>query len=97
VGFASCKPADTLVVFLVFFITLVVVLVPCGRLSWLFVNFWSHVNIVYRQADIQMRALFNTVSALFSDAVLLVSCKILWESGAHKFVEHWSPLQSEHS
>jgi len=25
-----------------------VTLVPCGRLSWLFVSFWAHVNIVHR-------------------------------------------------
>jgi len=29
-----------------FFITLFC-LVPCGRLSWLLVSFWAHVNIVY--------------------------------------------------
>jgi len=23
-------------------------LVPCDRLSWLFVSFWAHINIVYR-------------------------------------------------
>ena len=26
-------------------------LVPCGRLSWLFVSFWMHANIVYRIAS----------------------------------------------
>ena len=28
-----------------------VCLVPCGRLSWLFVSFWMHANIVYRIAS----------------------------------------------
>jgi len=31
-----------------FFITLSLFgLVPCGRLSWLFISFWAHVNIVH--------------------------------------------------
>jgi len=32
-----------------FFVTLFC-LVPCGRLSWLLVSFWAHVNIVHRIA-----------------------------------------------
>jgi len=31
-----------------FFFTLFVFMMPCGRLSRLFVSFWVHVNIVYR-------------------------------------------------
>jgi len=37
-------------VFFVFFVSSLlsfVFLVPCGRLSWLFLSFWVHVNIAY--------------------------------------------------
>jgi len=33
--------------FLVLFISLLVFLVLCGRLNWLPVSFWTHINIVY--------------------------------------------------
>jgi len=36
-----------LVVFFSFFITLSFCLAPCGRLSWLFISFWAHENVVY--------------------------------------------------
>jgi len=42
-----------------FFITVFCLLVPCGRLSWLFVSFWAHVSIVHRivlyRIDVLMR------------------------------------------
>ena len=34
--------------FFVLFITPLFFFVPCGRLSWLRVSFWAHLNIVYR-------------------------------------------------
>jgi len=42
--------ASRLFVFLCFFVTLFW-LVPCGRLSWLFVSVLGHVNIAYRIAS----------------------------------------------
>jgi len=35
-------------------------LVPCGRLSWLYVSFWAHVNIVYRVVSYRATATVNT-------------------------------------
>jgi len=35
-------------VFIFSFFIILFCLVPCGRLSWLFANFWAHVNILHR-------------------------------------------------
>jgi len=41
-------------------------LVPCGRLSWLLVSFWAHVNIVHRiVSSHRMCTQFITVELLF--------------------------------
>jgi len=33
--------------------------VPCCRLTWLFVSFWAHVNIVYRARIVHYKALYK--------------------------------------
>jgi len=43
--FAISSPDEFLYVFSFFIILFC--LVPCGRLSWLLVSFWAHVNIVH--------------------------------------------------
>jgi len=41
--------AHIVVVFNFFITGFLFCLVPCGRLSWLFISFWAHVNIMYRR------------------------------------------------
>ena len=44
--FTISSPDEFLYVFSFFIILFC--LVPCGRLSWLLVSFWAHVNVVNR-------------------------------------------------
>ena len=49
-------------------------LVPCGRLSWLLVTFWAHVNIVHRIVSYRRHQAFHQASLIAS----YVSC--LWNT-----------------
>ena len=69
--------------------------VPCGRLSWLYVSFWAHVNIVHHIISYR-----NTLSQSYSvwrpdhclkcwDGGCYVRCSI-WAVNSHE--NHWKLL-----
>ena len=63
-------------------------LVPCGRLSWLFVSFWVHVNIVYRIASYSVTSLAVHRRRC---AAVQVQCPLLYLV-QHFTVSNFSPL-----
>jgi len=47
-------------------------LVPCGRLSWLLVSFWAHVNIVHRIVSYRLDV---RLCAIELDMIILTTVK----------------------
>jgi len=61
-GLLVCFASPFFVVSLLLFFCLV----PCGRLSWLLISFWAHVNIVHRMGDINGSAVLSRCFGMFS-------------------------------
>jgi len=51
-------------------------LVPCGRLSWLLVSFWAHVNIVHRIVTYRIVCYIVSCSAILLSLVSLSGTNI---------------------
>jgi len=46
------------------FFIILICLVPCGRLSWLLVSFWAHVNIVHHIISYHVQTSWNVLYLL---------------------------------
>jgi len=69
------------VITVVFFITLSVILVPCGRLSWQLIGFWVHKNVVYHIVSYRIMNLLKFFIPLFVSVGLLKT----WD----EFLKFW--------